>query len=366
MSNSKNTSGNGSMILLALIGVGAAVLFTSKSQAQATSIDNLPPATGGETDIPDAPKIVAINTTDSESPIPTAIVSDDEGMVPPKHTPAYTPPPRGGIVVPRPAQLPAAPQDDSNGSEDSGDYARPPSPTKVSPIVATRLTPAEKEIIEKGELSEDLALERPDLFKYMYVTKNATGDKSTVTAQVAMDEAQKKVQDVAAKHLLIGANTIKNSNGKVLSKNNAEIQNLITAAQHTAGGHALMSQLKAQQDAADRKAFRKTSPKLRPDFVRAYIEQVQHKPGGATALGKSLKSVFDTLQKPGAVRPPQKSALLKKKSKPAAKKAAVKKPTAKVKVKARATNRPVGTHPGTGKKAATPVKKPAKRTIKRK
>ncbi len=145
---------------------------------------------GGE--IPDAPKILAVNDKSTESPMPTGIVSDEEGM----------------------ETITSQSSGSSNsGSSDSGDddnesgsivetitkagvklIKQVAKDKNIPALVSTKLTPKETAIINSGKLTASLALRRPDLYKAAYIRKyggkTANGKrKALIAASMAIDAA---------------------------------------------------------------------------------------------------------------------------------------------------------------------------------
>lgn len=174
----KTNGGGGNMLLLAGLGIGAFMLFTNNSAAQPKMAETNGDSNGdGETDIPAAPKILAVNTAASESPLPTGIVSDEEGME------ATTNPPRINAAA---SNASDGDEYEEGSSADSG---------KVPSLISTRLTPKEKAIIDRGQLTNDLAMQRPDLYKAIYVRKNGkngNGQKALLAADALIQSIQVK------------------------------------------------------------------------------------------------------------------------------------------------------------------------------
>lgn len=180
----KSKGSGGNMLLLAGLGVGAALLFASKSNAQSANSNSVVSPAGGDGDIPDAPKILAVNEKGTESPTPTGIVSDEEGM------------------------QTVSSQSSSGSDDDSGSGSMIETITNtgvrllqqatddsdIPPLVSTKLTPKETAIINSGKLTAALALKRPDLYKAAYIKKyggkTATGKKKALAAAtLAIDAA---------------------------------------------------------------------------------------------------------------------------------------------------------------------------------
>jgi hypothetical protein len=168
------------MLLLAGLGVGAFLLFANKSSATSTA------ASGGDYpvpgDIPDAPKILAVNSNSTESPLPTGIVSDEEGMET-TSSGAYNP-----------ARPSSSSSSANNSSNDYGDQSQG---DEIPPLISTKLTEKEKTIINKGVLSDELAIKRPDLYKAIHIRKarqKGNGAKALQAAQAAIKKIQLKVK----------------------------------------------------------------------------------------------------------------------------------------------------------------------------
>lgn len=166
---SKKSSGN--MLLLAGLGVGAFMLFGNRSKATGTDT----PQSRGE-DIPDAPKILAVNSAGTESPLPTGIVSDEEGM---EATSSSSQRGQSNSTA-------TAEDEQEDGEANTGSGI-------VPPLISTKLTPKEKAIISKGVLSNDLALQRPDLYKAIYIKKHGAkgnGQKALKAAEAIITRIQ--------------------------------------------------------------------------------------------------------------------------------------------------------------------------------
>ena len=197
----KTKGGSGNVLLLAGLGVGAFMLFANKSNAQSSE---LPSGSAGG-DIPDAPKILAVNSSATESPAPTGIVSDEEGMEATASSGSSSPSQSS-------YNLPAASssddgEDDSNGSYSGGSAVvktvtnagidlikQAQEAAEIPPLVSTKLTPKETAIINSGKLTAALALKRPDLYKAAYIKKyggkTAAGKrKALIDASLAIDAA---------------------------------------------------------------------------------------------------------------------------------------------------------------------------------
>lgn len=173
------------MLLLAGLGVGAALLFASKTNAQSGNSSPVVSPAGGDGDIPDAPKILAVNDKSTESPTPTGIVSDEEGME----------------TVSNQSSSGNENDDSSGGSlietiSNTGIklLQQATDDSDIPPLVSTKLTPKETAIINSGKLTAALALKRPDLYKAAYIKKyggkTAAGKrKALVAASLAIDAA---------------------------------------------------------------------------------------------------------------------------------------------------------------------------------
>lgn len=172
---SKNNSSG--LLLLAGLGVGAFLLFNNKAAGASVAADsNLGPAL--DEDIPAAPKIIAVNNSSTESPLPTGIVSDEDGMMP-----------AGGSGQSMPSFNAASAWNDDEDNE-------PASPAQQVPkLVSTKLTEKEKAVIQKGVLSDELAVKRPDLYKAIYVKKHGQKGKS----QQALKAADSIIQKIKVK-----------------------------------------------------------------------------------------------------------------------------------------------------------------------
>lgn len=181
-SGKKTKGGNGNMLLLAGLGIGAVLLFSGKSDAQGNSSASEVMPAGAEGDIPDAPKILAVNSSSTESPLPTGIVSDEEGM-------EVT---SGGM----------APTNSNNESStgdidmSSLDAETQKEYNEIPRLVSTTLTPKEKAIINSGKLTTALALKRPDLYKATYIQRH--GGKTTAGKKKALLQANKAIATAVA------------------------------------------------------------------------------------------------------------------------------------------------------------------------
>lgn len=166
------------MLLLAGLGIGAFMLYTNKSNAQSKTADVTTDGNNADTDIPAAPKILAVNNTDSESPLPTGIVNDEEGMEA-TNTPGT-----------QPRQTTYSPtNEDSADDDDSGNSGA----SSIPPLISTKLTPKEKAIIDRGQLTNDLAIQRPDLYKAIYIRKHGSKGNGQ-KALLAADEIISRIQ----------------------------------------------------------------------------------------------------------------------------------------------------------------------------
>lgn len=179
----KTKGGSGNALLLAGLSLGAFMLFANKSNAQSNpAAAELPNGSSG--DIPDAPKILAVNSSDTESPTPTGIVSDEDGM-----------------------QTVSSQSWGNDAGESSGGgviqtitntgvrmLQQAAEDADIPPLVSTKLTPKETAIINSGKLTAALALKRPDLYKAAYIKKygGKTADgkrKALIAASLAIDAA---------------------------------------------------------------------------------------------------------------------------------------------------------------------------------
>ncbi len=195
------------MLLLAGLGVGAFMLFSNKSNAQSNSSE-LPQGSTG-TDIPDTPKILAVNSSSTESPTPTGIVSDEEGM---EATNSSASSSSGQPSYNLPSTSTADDGDDEGGSYSGGSAVvktvtnaginlikQAQEAAEIPPLVSTKLTPKETAIINSGKLTAALALKRPDLYKAAYIKKyggkTAAGKrKALIAASLAIDAAVNAAQ----------------------------------------------------------------------------------------------------------------------------------------------------------------------------
>lgn len=193
------------MLLLAGLGVGAFMLLSKKGNAQTDAPSaRLPQASDAEADIPEPPKILAVNNSGTESPTPTGIVSDEEGM-----------------EVTRASQA-SSPAFSSQPSSDDYDEDDAPAGTaittaivsagmtavkqgqnagKIPAVISTKLTPKEQVVVNAGKLTAELALKRPDLYKAAYIKKyggaTTTGKRKALTAAtLAIDAAVNATQAV--------------------------------------------------------------------------------------------------------------------------------------------------------------------------
>jgi len=204
----KAKGGNGNMLLLAGLGVGAFMLFANKSKAETTT--NLPEtASSSGEDIPDAPKILAVNTSSTESPLPTALVSDEEGM---EATGAGSSTSYQSNATPSPTSTYSSNSFDDDDDSDRTVVAasavanagaalvkQAQNTGKMPSIVSTKLTPKEQAVVNAGKLTAELALKRPDLYKAAYIKKHGgatqTGKRKALTAAtLAIDAAVNAVQ----------------------------------------------------------------------------------------------------------------------------------------------------------------------------
>lgn len=153
------------MLLLAGLGIGAFMLYANKSNAQNKTAD-LTADGSVDADIPAAPKILAVNNAASESPLPTGIVSDEEGM-----------------ETTAPSSTQSRQTSTSTENDDGGNSGT----SSILPLISTKLTPKEKAIIDRGQLTNDLAIQRPDLYKAIYIKKHG-GKGNGQKALQAADE----------------------------------------------------------------------------------------------------------------------------------------------------------------------------------
>lgn len=188
----KTKGGSGNVLLLAGLGVGAFMLFANKSTARGGQTGAELPAGSSSGDIPDVPKILAVNSSATESPTPTGIVSDEEGMetVSSQSSGGYSPgssssdsgEDEGGSVVETIA---------NTGVKLLKQATKDPN---IPPLVSTKLTPKETAIINSGKLTASLALQRPDLYKAAYIKKyggktKGGQSKALAAATLAVDAA---------------------------------------------------------------------------------------------------------------------------------------------------------------------------------
>ena len=227
------------MLLLAGIGVGAFMLFANKSGAQSKSLTVDATSGSGADEIPAAPKILAVNQSSTESPTPTGIVSDEEGM-----------------------EATGAGESASSGDEGSdSDSAQNSSGSLVDmtvaagtaainrrqaqsddipPLISTTLTAKEKSIIDKGVLSDALAIQRPDLYKAIYIRKhgrNGNGQKALLAADALIQNIQVKGNSEAT--------VTQKRKRKVAITLNPNSGNMVKVAAQTGGGFAAIAALNA-------------------------------------------------------------------------------------------------------------------------
>ncbi len=238
------------MLLLAGLGVGAFMLLSKKSNAQTDAPSSLPQGSGAESDIPEPPKILAVNNSSTESPAPTGIVSDEEGMEVARTTQPTNPNST--------AQLPAADADEEDDASAGAAAAGSAAGTaavrmmqnagKVPAVISTKLTPKEQAVVSAGRLTAELALKRPDLYKAAYIKKyggaTTTGKRKALTAAtLAIDAA------------VNAAGAAKNGALAVATKYPAKPEHTFV---QTAGG--MMAQTAVAKVAALQKAGVKVSP----------------------------------------------------------------------------------------------------------
>ena len=279
------------MLLLAGLGVGAFMLLSKNSSTQS---DEAAFTKGGaaDSDIPDAPAILAVNSNSTESPAPTGIVSDEEGM-----TPTQTSQSSG-----QSAATSSYDDDDampevsaSNVVASAGAALIAQATSKVPAIISTKLTPKEQAVVNAGKLTAELALKRPDLYKAAYIKKHGgatqTGKRKALSAAtLAIDAA-------------VNAVKANNDGGLVkATKYPAKPQNTFV---QTAGG--MMAQTALSKIAAVQKAGVKVSP-------------------AAQKVSAQVKALKNAKPKPAA----KKTHAVKQRAKPRpAAKARVVRPTAK-------------------------------------
>ena len=281
----QSKSGGGNMLLLAGIGIGAFMLLSKKSNAQTDASTNTAARSGSaDNEIPEAPAILAVNNNSTESPTPTAIVSDEEGMTATSTSQSSS-------------TLSAAPQASYDEEDDAPTasssvanagaaiIAQAQSAVRVPAIISTRITPKEQAVVNAGKLTAELALKRPDLYKAAYIKKyggaTQTGKRKALTAAtLAIDAAVNAVQA--------------NKNGGLVkaTKYPAKPQNTFV---QTAGGMMAQTALSkiavvqkagvkvspaAQKVAAQVKAAKRTKPKAKPAArkVQPAKKRVQARP----------------------------------------------------------------------------------------
>lgn len=180
-------------MLPAALGIGAALLLGRKGGTKSS----ISPAAASEaSDIPNAPKIIAVNKAATESPVPTGIVSDEEGMEAAGGSPEKDDK-EAPELIRRSAGAPSSfPEDDGYNDERPAGNSPKASVKPANPmpaIISTPLTPKEKAIIDKGVLSDELALQRPDLYKAVYIRKhgrNGNARKALLAAEAAISNIQ--------------------------------------------------------------------------------------------------------------------------------------------------------------------------------
>jgi len=172
MAGKSKNNGSG-LLLLAGLGVGTFLLFNNKAADAQVAADSNPGPAQDE-DIPAAPKIVAVNTASTESPLPTGIVSDEDGMMP-----------AGGSGQSMPSSNATSAWNDDEDNEPAS------TGQQVPKLVSTKLTEKEKAVIQKGVLSDELAIKRPDLYKAIYVKKHGQKGKSKLALKAADSIIQK-------------------------------------------------------------------------------------------------------------------------------------------------------------------------------
>lgn len=286
MSN-KSKDGSGNMLLLAGLGVGAFMLFGNKSNAQSRvpAGDMLPESDG---DIPDAPRILAVNNTSTESPVPTGIVSDEAGM-------AVTSSSQSGGQSSGQSAAAAMSYDDDDDSipqatasssvarAGAAIISRAQSAVKVPQVISTKLTPKEQAVVNMGKLTAELALKRPDLYKAAYIKKHGgatnTGKRKALSAAtLAIDAAVNAVKanksgslQKAVKYPAKPQNTFVQTPGGMLAQT---ALSKIAAAQKA----GVKVSPAAQKVSAQVKAAKKAKPKPAAKKTGATKPRVKAKP----------------------------------------------------------------------------------------
>lgn len=241
----KAKGGSGNLLLLAGLGVGAFMLFANKSNAQSNSSAN-ELAPGSETDIPDAPKILAVNSSNTESPLPTGIVSDEEGMEVTSSGGASTSVSSSGSGGANPSSI-------EMDAETEKEY------NEIPPLVSTTLTPKEKAIINSGKLTTALALKRPDLYKATYIQKY--GGKTENGKKKGLQQANKAIATAVA-----AANAAKTGGLKKAHAYPAKPQHTFVQS----SGGTMVSQTTVTKAAAIQKAGTKRTTVHHKPVVKAH------------------------------------------------------------------------------------------------
>lgn len=199
----QSKSGGGNMLLLAGLGIGAFMLLSKKGNAQTDAASASLPSSGeAGSDIPEAPTILAVNNSSTESPTPTGIVSDEEGMEVTRAASATSS---------NASAQQSAYTDDEDDMYAGGSAAtsivnagitaikQAQSAAKIPSVISTKLTPKEQVVVNAGKLTAELALKRPDLYKAAYIKKfggatNTGKRKALSAATLAIDAAVNAVQ----------------------------------------------------------------------------------------------------------------------------------------------------------------------------
>lgn len=259
----QSKSGSGNMLLLAGLGVGAFMLFANKSGAQSRPADTSSDAGGGtDADIPAAPRILAVNSSASESPLPTGIVSDEEGM---EVTAPSAPQSRQTNSV--------NPGPDIDGGESEGDDNA--GATSIPPLISTTLTPKEKAIIDRGQLTNDLAIQRPDLYRAIYIRKHGgrgNGQKALQAADALISRIQANATTTAT--------PVQKKRRRVALKLHPQAGSMVRAAQAGAARTATRTSRPGQPVVAGR-TVASGRPALRPGSKRKHPQKstIKHPAG---------------------------------------------------------------------------------------
>ena len=258
----QSKSGSGNMLLLAGLGVGAFMLFANKSGAQSRPADASADSSGTDADIPTAPRILAVNSSASESPLPTGIVSDEEGME------VTTPSAPQSRQTSNASSGPNSESDDSEGDDNTGS-------SPIPPLISTTLTPKEKAIIDRGQLTNDLAIQRPDLYRAIYIRKN--GGKGN--GQKALQAADALISRIQANGTT-AATPAQKKRRRVALKLHPQAGTMVRAAQAGAAGTAIRT-IRPGHPAAAVRNVASGKPTVRPGSKRAHPQKkaVQHPVG---------------------------------------------------------------------------------------